>query len=289
MPVVINTNTAASTASFNLSSSNALLQKSLARLSSGSKIVNLNELEFSEGNWDKMSAQGYEVKDDDSSAVRGSGEAALRLIAESRGIPVHYCSSRFKDAVQLRKRLKRRAQRIALPSDVITTEGTLLKGVVEGPSDEIMALLRDEFEVPDELMRFDKEKKRVEVAPWVLEGIAPETQQRSAGRERQGGRASGRCRQCGASLSGAVAVQLGRCARCPSDADTGLLSRLRAWRSRQAEEQRQPAFVVLSDATLLAIVERRPASARELARVPGIGKAKLDRYGEAVLELFRMS
>jgi DNA helicase-2/ATP-dependent DNA helicase PcrA len=67
------------------------------------------------------------------------------------------------------------------------------------------------------------------------------------------------------------------------------LSRLRAWRSRQAEEQRQPAFVVLSDAALLAIAERRPGSARELARVPGIGKVKLDRYGEAVLELVRTS
>jgi DNA helicase II / ATP-dependent DNA helicase PcrA len=123
-----------------------------------------------------------------------------------------------------------------------------------------------------------------------LEGIAPEAQQKPAGRERTGGgRKSGRCRQCGASLSGAVAVQLGRCARCPSDADAGLLSRLRAWRSRQAEEQRQPAFVVLSDAALLAIAERRPGSARELARVPGIGKVKLDRYGEAVLELVRTS
>jgi DNA helicase-2/ATP-dependent DNA helicase PcrA len=64
-----------------------------------------------------------------------------------------------------------------------------------------------------------------------------------------------------------------------------LLSRLRDWRSRQAEEQRQPAFVVLSDATLLAIAERRPGTPGELARIPGIGKAKLDRYGEAVLEL----
>lgn len=139
----------------------------------GLDFVNLNELEFSEGNWDRLSEKGYEVKDDISSAVRGSDETALRLVASSHGIPVHYCSSSFKDAVQLRKRIKRRAQRVALPSDVITAEGTLLKGVVEGPSEEIMALLRSEHDVPDELMRIDKEKKRVEVAPWVLEEIAP--------------------------------------------------------------------------------------------------------------------
>jgi flagellin len=43
MPVIINTNTAASIASANLSASNAMLQKSLNRLSSGSKIVNASD------------------------------------------------------------------------------------------------------------------------------------------------------------------------------------------------------------------------------------------------------
>ena len=43
MPVVINTNTAASIASNNLSASNTMLQKSLNRLSSGSKIVNASD------------------------------------------------------------------------------------------------------------------------------------------------------------------------------------------------------------------------------------------------------
>ena len=43
MPVVINTNTAASIASNNLSASNAMLQRSLNRLSSGSKITNASD------------------------------------------------------------------------------------------------------------------------------------------------------------------------------------------------------------------------------------------------------
>jgi len=43
MPVIINTNTAASIASANLSASNVMLQKSLNRLSSGSKIVNASD------------------------------------------------------------------------------------------------------------------------------------------------------------------------------------------------------------------------------------------------------
>jgi pyruvate formate-lyase activating enzyme-like uncharacterized protein len=140
----------------------------------GFDFVNLNELEFSEGNWERLSERGMEVKDDVSSAVKGSEMLALELVGKAQRIPVHYCSSSFKDSVQLRKRIKRRALRVALPSDVITEEGTLLKGVVEGPMDEIVAMLRDEFEVPPELYRKDEEKKRVEVAPWVLEDIFSE-------------------------------------------------------------------------------------------------------------------
>jgi pyruvate formate-lyase activating enzyme-like uncharacterized protein len=139
----------------------------------GLDFVNLNELEFSEGNWDQLRKRGFVIKDDVSSAVKGSEGTAMEMVTSSFTIPVHYCSSSFKDSVQLRKRIKRRALRTALPSDVITEEGTLLKGVIEGPMDEIMALLRSEHKIPKELFRKDEEKKRVEVAPWVLEEIAP--------------------------------------------------------------------------------------------------------------------
>ena len=40
-----------------------------------------------------------------------------------------------------------------------------------------------------------------------------------------------------------------------------------------------PAFVVFSDATLLAIAERRPTDNAALLSIPGIGRAKLDAYG----------
>ncbi len=139
----------------------------------GLDFVNLNELEFSEGNWEELKDRGMEVKDDVSSAVLGSEETALSVVQGKHTIPVHYCSSSFKDSVQLRKRIKRRALRVALPSDMITDEGMLLKGVVEGPADEIMAVLRDKYGVPDGLFRRDVEKERVEVAPWVLKDLAP--------------------------------------------------------------------------------------------------------------------
>lgn len=137
----------------------------------GMSFVNLNELEFSEGNWDALGAHGLNIRDELSSSVLGSEEAAIRRFQAPRAVPLHYCSSRFKDSVQLRRRIKRRARRVAKPTDIITSEGTLLKGVVEGPVEEVIEALR-KLDVEEHLFFEDKEKKRAEVAPWVLEHIA---------------------------------------------------------------------------------------------------------------------
>ena len=70
----------------------------------------------------------------------------------------------------------------------------------------------------------------------------------------------------------------------PHGTDDRLLARLRDWRLTTARDQSVPAFVIFRDATLELIAERL-ASLRELAAVPGVGRAKLDRYGAAVLAL----
>ena len=69
----------------------------------------------------------------------------------------------------------------------------------------------------------------------------------------------------------------------PQADDAELFGRLRAWRKRQAEALSVPAYVVFSDATLVAISDSRPSDRSELARVSGIGPSKLDRYGEPLL------
>ncbi|MGK7223842.1 DNA helicase RecQ [Kocuria flava] len=63
-----------------------------------------------------------------------------------------------------------------------------------------------------------------------------------------------------------------------------LFQQLRAWRSAVAKEQGVPAYVVFTDATLAAIARARPGSLGELSGLSGVGAAKLERYGEAVLE-----
>lgn len=142
-------------------------------VSSGVDFINLNELEFSEGNWDMMESQGYQIKDELSSSVSGSEEVALALMKRYRDAPIHFCSSAFKDGVQLRRRLIRRANHVAERYDVITEDGTLLKGLVytDDVPDTVL-MLRDRFKVPDELMSADAERKRIEIAPWILKRIA---------------------------------------------------------------------------------------------------------------------
>jgi DNA helicase-2/ATP-dependent DNA helicase PcrA len=65
--------------------------------------------------------------------------------------------------------------------------------------------------------------------------------------------------------------------------ETPATSALRTWRRERARADGVPAFVVLHDSTLVALADRRPRTRAELAAVPGIGPAKLDRYGDDLL------
>ena len=140
---------------------------------------NINELEFSETNANELNKKGFTVKDDISAAVKGSQETAYKIIErvskEKLRIGIHYCSSSFKDGVQLRNRIKRRAKNTAKKSDVITNDGTFLKGVICSGRlnlDQIHEILIKEFKIDSSLIFLDKKKDRIEIAPWILQKIA---------------------------------------------------------------------------------------------------------------------
>ena len=145
----------------------------------GAGFVNINEFEFSESNWNMMEEMGYAVKDDLSSAVAGSEEMAKRLMEKHPDLPIHFCSSAFKDGVQLRRRLIRMANVKAKKYDVVTDDGTVLKGVVyaDDLNEASAALLR--LRVPEDLMMIDEERKRIEVASWKLRKISKKMPYRS--------------------------------------------------------------------------------------------------------------
>jgi DNA helicase II / ATP-dependent DNA helicase PcrA len=114
------------------------------------------------------------------------------------------------------------------------------------------------------------------------------TRSRVRARDNRTARAA-RCRICGRPLHDAAERKIGRCATCPSTLDEGLFNRLREWRLQVAKETSVPAYVVFTDATLRAIAETRPVNDAALAAIPGVGAAKLDRYGGAVVALCRDS
>ncbi len=137
----------------------------------GLDFINLNELEFSITNLDELDKYGYVAKNDESSAVKGSEEMAYEILKMDLETPLHYCSSSFKDAIQLRKRIGRRAKNIAKIYDVITEDGTLLKGVIMANKEKIDEIKR-KFEIDDNMIAWDSEKNRIETSPFILEEIA---------------------------------------------------------------------------------------------------------------------
>ena len=46
-----------------------------------------------------------------------------------------------------------------------------------------------------------------------------------------------------------------------------------------------PAFVILTDATLLSVAEKRPDSVEGLLQVPGIGRRKADHYAADLIKV----
>src|SRR5213083_1033981 len=72
-----------------------------------------------------------------------------------------------------------------------------------------------------------------------------------------------------------------------ADPDSALLEALRAWRRGVAREHGVPAFVVFHDSTLETIAALQPGTREALRGVSGVGEKKLERYGEALLEVVR--
>ena len=71
------------------------------------------------------------------------------------------------------------------------------------------------------------------------------------------------------------------------DEAQGLFTNLRAERARIAKAQGVPPYVVFHDSTLRAMAEARPSTLEEMSNLPGIGQAKLTRYGASFLAVLK--
>ncbi|WNY28650.1 hypothetical protein MmiEs2_08500 [Methanimicrococcus stummii] len=140
----------------------------------------MNELEFSDTNAEELKNRGYSLINDESNTVLGSAEIAKHAFDAgcaahcggagdnsgdcacvndgsagdtASGAKMNFCSSRYKDAIQLRLRLLRTARQFARPFDEITEDGTIYFGRVKAPdSDSLSELIRilQENELPEE-------------------------------------------------------------------------------------------------------------------------------------------
>lgn len=129
--------------------------------------LNINELEFSETNYAALAAEGFTPVELGCAAL-GSEETARRHFLKE-DIRAHYCPSRYKDAVQLRERLLRRARHSARPFDYISQEGTIIHGTIEGDTAPVLPILED-LGVPEQM--YCLRKGGIDIAAAILEDIA---------------------------------------------------------------------------------------------------------------------
>lgn len=130
--------------------------------------LNLNELEFSDNNSGELLKNGFSLESDISCAAAGSCiNAENAFLACKR---VHFCSSTYKDAVQLRKRFQRIAKNTAREFDEITEDGTLIYGVINGGYQALAEEILREAEVTNKL--YEVKEGKIEIAWWVLEDLA---------------------------------------------------------------------------------------------------------------------
>jgi len=164
--------------------------------------LNLNELELADSNANILAKRGFKSKDKVSYAVKGSAELAERLLnyCLNKKLNVHYCSAKLKDKIQLVRRIKRRAKNISKEYDMITHDGTLVRGVIytkhcfpEGNYTKVLENLKSEerkelvsqlkrfrlkllhkYGIPPELIGIDKEKARLLTTGGVIEELTQE-------------------------------------------------------------------------------------------------------------------
>lgn len=70
---------------------------------------------------------------------------------------------------------------------------------------------------------------------------------------------------------------------------TTLQKALYSWRRRTADEQGIPTYAIMDNELMLRIAESRPQFQEELAQLPGMGAARLEKYGGVILDLVKLT
>jgi pyruvate formate-lyase activating enzyme-like uncharacterized protein len=136
------------------------------------KFCNMNELEATEANFKKLKEKGFEVKSENSSAIKGSEELALDILEGSEvDFTLHYCSAITKDAVQFRNRLIRTAEIVRKPYEEIR-DGMIVKAVFALPDyfipEEFMEIMMEEYEIEQDMI-FLRKDNQIEISWYIAD------------------------------------------------------------------------------------------------------------------------
>lgn len=71
------------------------------------------------------------------------------------------------------------------------------------------------------------------------------------------------------------------------DDELPLFNTLRSWRSERAKRDGIPPYIICTNRQLAEMVSERPLSLSALAKINGFGRAKVDKYGKAILPLLK--
>jgi ATP-dependent DNA helicase RecQ len=126
---------------------------------------------------------------------------------------------------------------------------------------------------------FRRDPPKAPARPRARRGAAAGS---AAGGSAAGGSAAGGS-AAGGSAAGAVGARPAA-AELPPEAEP-VFERLRAWRTSVAKELGMPPYVIFHDSTLRLIAASLPATLDELRQINGVGDTKLDKYGQAILDV----
>jgi superfamily II DNA helicase RecQ len=71
--------------------------------------------------------------------------------------------------------------------------------------------------------------------------------------------------------------------------DFALYARLRSLRKTLSEQEGIPAYALFTNEQLAAMIQKRVTSKAALGTIPGVGAGRLDKYGDAFLQLLQQS
>lgn len=127
----------------------------------GVDFINLNEFEYCFPNSQSLKSRGFRLKEGSIASVVNSHKVAIDLmkgISNQVSIKIHFCPIRSKDYYQLKYRYLRRAKNIRLPYEVITDEGLLIFGQIEGNKealDKFYNIMLSEMKIDKDFMFSD--------------------------------------------------------------------------------------------------------------------------------------